>query len=183
MRNRKVTTGKSTQALLHIYSCASRRQDKLWVKRFMDRLMSPPFIGSTAWLQEVTTSVSDRVTPIGSQSLICPKFPALQRDTPPMISTISPYSPSYPHSLPYPVFYPVPSLQPSLVSILFTLLGEIQASSLGLSLLHSFFESVDCNMFILYFMTIVYLWVHTLCVFLGLSYLTLVVWLGLAPHT
>jgi hypothetical protein len=46
------------QSLLHLYPCASCRQDKFWVEGFVGGLMSPPSTGSPAWLQGEATSVS-----------------------------------------------------------------------------------------------------------------------------
>ena len=57
-----------------------------------------------------------------------------------------------PPSCPYPLFYTVPSFHWPLISILFSLLRNIQSSSLGPSLLFGFFVSVDYSMFTLYFM-------------------------------
>jgi hypothetical protein len=59
------------------------------------------------------------------------------------LNTKPPPSPSY------PFFHPVPSLHPHLMTILFILLSEIQVSFLGLSLLFSFFGSVEGSVGIL----------------------------------
>ena len=48
------------------------------------------------------------------------------------------------------------------MTILFSLLSESHTSSLGPSLLLSFFGSVDCRMANLHFMANVQLWVHTI---------------------
>lgn len=58
------------RSLLHLYPCTSCRQDKFWVKGFIDRC-PPASSGSPAWLQEVALSslhpslvgISTRVTP------------------------------------------------------------------------------------------------------------------------
>jgi hypothetical protein len=53
--------------------------------------------------------------------------------------------------------YLVPFLHPPPITIMFPLLSEIHACSVGPSLLLSFFECVDCSKFILYFMAKVHL--------------------------
>jgi hypothetical protein len=78
----------------------------------------------------------------------------------PPLSPLSQLSLYLPHSHPnppHPLSYAVPSLLPPLMTVLFPLLSETQASSLGPSLLFSFFGSVDCSMGILYFMANIHL--------------------------
>jgi hypothetical protein len=62
------------------------------------------------------------------------------------LSCLSPHLILNPHSPPYHLSLPVPSLYLPLTTILFFLLTENQASSLGPSFLFSFFGSVGYNM-------------------------------------
>ena len=122
--------------------------------------------GSPTWLQEVSPSAiiflatrrqceshphilrgvspvpefCPRDAPINFPALVCPNSGHL-------IAILVPSSPS-------PI---ISSIHPPPMSILFPLLSEIQASSLGPSLLLSFFGSVDYSMVILFFMANIHL--------------------------
>jgi hypothetical protein len=78
------------------------------------------------------------------------------RDSPPLIYLLSTNPLAAPHLIPTPILLPTSSstqfLPTTSMHILFPFQSEIQASSLGPSLLLSFFGSVDCSMVILYFM-------------------------------
>ena len=61
------------------------------------------------------------------------------------------------NSILHPLSYPAPSLYPPLISVLFFLLKDIQASFIGCSLLFGFFGSVNCSIVILDFIANNYL--------------------------
>ena len=44
--------------MAHLYPCTSCRQGRFRVKVFVSGLVSPPFTGRPAWVQEVATSFS-----------------------------------------------------------------------------------------------------------------------------
>lgn len=127
-----------------------------------------PSLCKSCYLQEVATSgsishvlgVPDKIALYSPRSLTYPR-PSL-RDAPQQLQqflfSLSTLSCQLPHSL-YPISNPFsplshqfPSVCPLQASVLFTLLSEIPASFLQLSLLLSFFGFVDCTMIILFFM-------------------------------
>jgi hypothetical protein len=74
--------------------------------------------------------------------------------------------PEHSYSPPYPLSHPVPTLHMPPLTILFSLLSEIQAFSLGPSFLFSFFGSVECIVRAPYFMIDIHLYVGTWQAFL-----------------
>lgn len=129
---------------------------------------SYPSTGGPAWLQEVATAysitpllgvsekLSQRLTgvfPFSGMSWRCSLIPILCQ---------LPISHNWPwtsHPPPHPLSHPVSSLPLPPITILFPLLSEIQASSLGPSILFSFFGSVEYNdsVCILYFVADIHL--------------------------
>ena len=105
--------------------------------------------------------VTARATPIFSQDLPMSQISGLfQRHTPASISLIAHLLPiPIPHTNFPPHSRPVPSFNPHLISILFLILDEIQASSLEPSLLLSFFGSEACRILILYIMAYIQFWI------------------------
>lgn len=85
----------------------------------------------------------------------------------------TPDSQPCPHSLPHPLSHPVPCFHLHHMTILFSILSEIEASSLGPSLLFSFFVSMDYSMVILYFMANIHLFEYIHACPLGSGFLVL----------
>lgn len=105
-------------------------------------------------------------------SLRCPTldFPSLSQPSHPLPLLPHLWSPPL---FPSPASFPHSSHSPSTLDAYFvSFLTKIQASSLGLSLILSYFMSEHCSMIILYSMTNIYKWVYTICIILCLSYHT-----------
>jgi hypothetical protein len=132
------------QTVLYHYPCTSFSQGKLEVEGFVSGLMSPTEVlyDYRRWLLHVSCpqllGFSAKVTPIECQER-SQSIPILSPSSSPYtFPTFDLYICSTLHTL----SHPVPSLHPLLMSILFSLLNGIQASSLEPSLLLTFFVSV-----------------------------------------
>ena len=171
--------------MFYFYPCISWRKDKILVENFVDGLISPSnqwksclptgcgYVGLCIphllrlWASITLKTPKSLSFPILLFSVLCPN-PILPSTSPSIpFQTCSPLcSPLYLTS------NPVASLHILLMSILFSILSEIQTSSLETSFVLGFFGSVDYNAIILNFLANIHLWIHIKCVFLGLNYLT-----------